>query len=108
VTYRNHTAAYSSFIMLPTQWKLVVAITLFGLFPNMFTATLNTEGLKALLSPSATIVNNTSGAPRWSDFRAPTPGVVVNVASENDVLVTVSLLIIQKSSRTLTFVYEYS
>ncbi|CAG8977587.1 hypothetical protein HYALB_00008363 [Hymenoscyphus albidus] len=49
-------------------------------------------GLKAILSPSATIVHSTSGAPRWSEFNAPVPGTVVNVATEKDVQVTVQYL----------------
>ena len=45
--------------------------------------------LTSLLSKNASIVHSTSGAPRWSEFAAPSPGTVVNVATENDVLVTV-------------------
>ncbi|ESZ99284.1 hypothetical protein SBOR_0325 [Sclerotinia borealis F-4128] len=79
--------------MMSTNWKLLVASTISGLFLDASTATLDTNGLKLLLSPQATIVDTTSGAPRWSDFDAPTPGAVVNVASENDVLVTVQYCI---------------
>ena len=53
-------------------------------------ATVNTTGLRSQLSPHASIVYNTTGAPRWSVFDAPTPGAVVNVVTEHDVLVTVS------------------
>ena len=41
------------------------------------------------LSQHASIVHTTSAIPRWSDFDAPNPGTVVNVASEHDVLLTV-------------------
>ena len=41
------------------------------------------------LSQHASIVHTTSAVPRWSDFDAPNPGTVVNVASEHDVLLTV-------------------
>lgn len=44
-------------------------------------------GLK--LSKQASIVHSSSAAPRWSDFKAPDPGTVINVATENDVLLTV-------------------
>ena len=41
------------------------------------------------LSNGTSIVHNTSTAPRWSEFHAPQPGTVVNVATEKDVLTTV-------------------
>ena len=44
---------------------------------------------KTLLSPNATISFNSSGAPRWSKFNAPTPGAIVHVATEQDVQVVV-------------------
>lgn len=47
--------------------------------------------LRVLLSPGASITHNASVAPRWSEFGAPNPGTVVNVATEHDVLVTVCL-----------------
>ena len=43
------------------------------------------------LSPGASVIFTTAGAPRWNDFGAPRPGIVVNVATERDVQVTVSL-----------------
>jgi hypothetical protein len=49
------------------------------------------QGLKAKLSPNATIVHNTTEAPRWSDFHAPVPGTVINVATEKDVQATVCI-----------------
>ncbi|KAH8586972.1 hypothetical protein B0O99DRAFT_699490 [Bisporella sp. PMI_857] len=44
-------------------------------------------GLKSLLSATATITHN--GTVRWSEFDAPTPGTIVNVATEKDVQVTI-------------------
>ncbi len=41
------------------------------------------------LSPSSSIHNTTTSAPRWSLYGAPSPAFVVNVASESDVAVTV-------------------
>ena len=41
------------------------------------------------LSKGASIVHNTSTAPRWSEYHAPQPGTVINVAAEEDVLTTV-------------------
>ncbi|KAK4695121.1 hypothetical protein P7C71_g2574, partial [Lecanoromycetidae sp. Uapishka_2] len=41
------------------------------------------------LSQQASIVHTSAAIPRWSDFDAPNPGTVVNVATEHDVLVTV-------------------
>ena len=51
----------------------------------------NLMNLGPLLSPNASIAYNTLEAPRWSQFPAPNPGAVVNVATENDVLVTVGV-----------------
>lgn len=45
------------------------------------------------LSLNATISHNTTGAPRWSEFDAPQPGTVVNVATEQDVQVVVRHLV---------------
>ena len=41
------------------------------------------------LSPGSTITNTTINAPRWSLYAAPTPALVVNVATEADVATTV-------------------
>lgn len=46
--------------------------------------------LKPLLSSGASIVHTTSAIPRWSNFSAPAPGTVVNVATEADVAATVN------------------
>lgn len=45
------------------------------------------------LSPELSRKNliSTTAPARWSDFGAPNPGVVVNVASESDVVATVRL-----------------
>ncbi|KAK2759882.1 hypothetical protein FQN54_002616 [Arachnomyces sp. PD_36] len=45
--------------------------------------------LQPLLSSDASISYDASEAPRWSEFPAPNPGAVVNVAAEDDVLATV-------------------
>ncbi len=47
-------------------------------------------GLEPLLSHNASISYNTSTDPRWSQYNAPTPGAIVNVATERDVVATVS------------------
>ena len=52
----------------------------------------NAEGLRSLLSRNASISHNASTVPRWSDFDAPKPRTIVNVATEHDVLVTVCCL----------------
>ena len=52
------------------------------------------DNLRGILSPGATIAFNTSRAPRWSDYDAPMPGLVVNVATEQDVQVVVSSFIV--------------
>lgn len=44
------------------------------------------------LSKRASIVLSSSAAPRWSEFEAPMPGTVVNVATEKDVEVAVRIL----------------
>ncbi|MCJ1332454.1 hypothetical protein MMC10_009147 [Thelotrema lepadinum] len=46
--------------------------------------------LRSRLSLNTSVSHNSSIAPRWSEYDAPTPGTVVNVATEDDVLVTVS------------------
>lgn len=48
------------------------------------------QRLKPFLSSGATISSNTSGLPRLSSFDAPDPGAILNVATEEDVAVTVS------------------
>ena len=58
------------------------------------------ENLGPKLSENASIVHTTTEIPRWSDFDAPRPGSVVNVASEHDVLLTVHI-----SLQILTVVY---
>ena len=47
-------------------------------------------GLRSMLSHDASISQNRSSVLRWSDFHAPTPGAIVNVATEDDVSATVS------------------
>ncbi len=49
-------------------------------------------GLRPFLSQEASITYNRSTIPRWSDFHAPTPGAIINVATENDVAATVSAI----------------
>ncbi|TGO55564.1 hypothetical protein BCON_0090g00070 [Botryotinia convoluta] len=51
------------------------------------------SALGQLLSKSASISHSPTAAPRWSDFKAPMPGTVVNVATANDVLETVKYCI---------------
>lgn len=43
------------------------------------------SGLHAVLSSAATISHQVASAPRWSDYHAPQPGTIVNVATEHDV-----------------------
>ncbi|OTB08086.1 hypothetical protein M426DRAFT_71296 [Hypoxylon sp. CI-4A] len=45
--------------------------------------------LEKLLSSGATVSTDASTAERWSEFNAPDPGTVVNVATEEDVQITV-------------------
>ena len=45
--------------------------------------------VQSKLSSGATISSGASSAPRWSEFQAPMPGAVVNVATEEDVQLTV-------------------
>lgn len=44
--------------------------------------------IQSELSSGATIAFGASSAPRWSEFQAPMPGVVINVATEEDVQLT--------------------
>ena len=45
--------------------------------------------LRSRLSRNASITYGNFGAPRWSDFEGPHPGIVVSVAVEKDVQETV-------------------
>ena len=47
-----------------------------------------------MLSRDASISQNRSSVLRWSEFHAPTPGAIVNVATEDDVSATVSSCIV--------------
>ena len=47
------------------------------------------DALQKLLSPNATISHQKSSAPRWSEYHAPYPGTIVDVATERDVQVVV-------------------
>ena len=51
-------------------------------------------GLRSMLSRDASISQNRSSVLRWSEFHAPTPGAIVNVATEDDVSATVSSCIV--------------
>lgn len=51
------------------------------------------NALQKLLSPNATISHQLSSAPRWSEYHAPHPGTIVNVATERDVQVVVRSLL---------------
>ncbi len=48
------------------------------------------DELVKLLSPGATVSSAANTPPRFSDYNAPKPGTIVNVATEEDVRVTVS------------------
>ena len=50
------------------------------------------NALGKLLSQNASIVHTSVNDPRWSDFDAPNPSTVVNVATEKDVQITVCSL----------------
>ena len=52
----------------------------------------NADGLRPLLSKNASISHNASTVLRWSEFGAPSPKVIVNVATEHDVLATVCFI----------------
>ncbi|KAG4030746.1 hypothetical protein MFRU_011g02010 [Monilinia fructicola] len=53
----------------------------------------NDTSISLSLSSAATISHNVSTVPRWSEFKAPSPGTIVNVATEQDVAVTVKYCI---------------
>jgi hypothetical protein len=48
--------------------------------------------LRSQLSPDASVSWTTSIAPRWSDYDAPKPTAIINVAVEKDVQTTVTKL----------------
>jgi hypothetical protein len=47
--------------------------------------------LPTILSDRASVTANVLSSPRWSDYQAPHPGYIVNVAEELDVATTVCL-----------------
>ncbi|KAI1498336.1 hypothetical protein F5X99DRAFT_420717 [Biscogniauxia marginata] len=55
----------------------------------------DTSSLRKLLSPESYISNRTT-APRWSDYKAPQPAVVIHPASESDVQITVKWAVERK------------
>ena len=91
----------TDFILGPEMQHLRILISLLYLFGTVSGAAIASDSagkndsmpldleLRQLLSKNASIVHNTSGTPRWSEFDAPSPGTIVNVATEDDVLVTV-------------------
>lgn len=68
--------------------KLTWAATFLGPVADIRGAVTN---LKQRLSPEASISFNASSDPRWSQFNAPSPRAIVNVATERDVVVTVRI-----------------
>lgn len=75
------------FVLPSFRALFVIAITI--LVNAVVNAASIDQVLGARLSKGASIVHNSSAAPRWSEFDAPQPGTVVNVATEKDVAVTV-------------------
>lgn len=71
-----------------------------GLHPKLF----QLPDLRVLLSKNANIAQNRSSDFRWSNFHAPAPGVIVNVATEDDVLATVTTPSLAKADPLLTLV----
>lgn len=49
--------------------------------------------LRAVLSSAATISHQVASAPRWSEYHAPQPGTIVNVATERDVQAVVGRIL---------------
>ncbi|KAL8773780.1 MAG: hypothetical protein Q9194_004248 [Teloschistes cf. exilis] len=43
------------------------------------------QNLRGILSQGATISHSLADAPRWSEYHEPTPGTIINVATERDV-----------------------
>lgn len=73
----------------------LASLTLFFSFLFDLVTSLSFDGnaLKKSLSPKA-VISGPNSLPRWSDFQAPTPLAIVNVASEHDVLLTVGVIVI--------------
>ena len=70
------------------------SIALLTVAPLLTMAWMNEEvanGLKAVVSKETEVVDGASGIPRWSEYGAPRPGTIVDVACEDDVLKTVGL-----------------
>lgn len=86
------------------MWSLIL-LTLLPVFCSSVSGKPSynvSSDLGPLLSQNASIVYTTSGAPRWSTFDAPSPGTVVNVVTEHDVLITVDRDLLYWSSELLT------
>lgn len=89
----------STFLFLPALLPLVLGIALPQSAPAAAAAPAACDQsckidkqLGKQLSPAASIVHTSVNDPRWSDLDAPNPSTVVNVATEQDVAVTVCLL----------------
>lgn len=48
------------------------------------------QNLRGILSKGVTISHSLADAPRWSEYHEPTPGTIINVATERDVQTVVS------------------
>lgn len=90
-----------SLIELTVMWSVLNIVALASVSPFVLisgSATpavlgprqFSVDALRPLLSRGANISLVSSTSPRWSEYNAPTPGAIVNVATEQDVVATVS------------------
>lgn len=70
--------------------SFITLVTVFCLSWTVHARAIDDELVK-LLSPGATVSSAANTPPRFSDYKAPKPGIIVNVATEEDVRVTVKL-----------------
>lgn len=81
--YHQFFVAFPTFIIF-TAIAAVPELDVFNIGPQRLPRSFD-DGLRAILSRDASISHNVSSAPRWSEYHAPRPGTIVNVATEHDV-----------------------
>ncbi|KAF2103673.1 FAD-binding domain-containing protein [Rhizodiscina lignyota] len=78
--------------MLSSRRSLILLLSIISF--AVASSSIDLSGLLPQLSPHASVTDGSNlAAQRWTEFDSPTPGATVNVATEQDVLVTVQYCI---------------
>ncbi|KAI4116633.1 MAG: hypothetical protein LQ338_007677 [Usnochroma carphineum] len=71
-------------VYLVAAVALALEPSIFGIAPQRLPRSFD-DNLRQVLSPNATVSHQLSSAPQWSEYHAPRPGTIVDVATERDV-----------------------